>query len=52
MPLKFLTPKSRKRTLSKRRRISYKLSKKLEKYEKYMCTLGEEQGKEMQDVSI
>ena len=50
MPLKFLTPKTRKRTLTKRRRKTYKLEKKLKKYENYMCTLGEEQGKELHDV--
>ena len=50
MPLKFLTPKTRKRTLKKRRQKTYKLSKTLEKYQALSCSLNADQSSEMQNI--
>ena len=50
MPLKFLTPKTRKKTLKKRRQKTYKLAKKLEKYQNLTCPLNAEQSNEMRDI--
>ena len=49
MPLKYLTPEERKRTLKKRRQQLYKLSKKLEKYETLACTLNADQSKQLDE---
>ena len=50
MPLKFLTPKTRKKTLKKRRQKSYELAKKLEKFQSLTCPLSVDQGNEMRDI--
>ena len=48
--LRYLTPKSRRRTLRKKSAKVKKLSKKLEKYENYMCNLDSEQSSEMNAI--
>ena len=48
--LKFLTPKTRRRTLNKKSEKLKKVNKKLEKYESYMCRLDSQQGTEMKEV--
>ena len=45
--LKYLTPKSRRRTLQKKSQKHKKVHKRLEKYENYMCRLDSQQGVEM-----
>ena len=47
--LKFLTPKTRRRTLKKKSEKFKKVNKKLEKYESYMCRLDSQQGTEMKE---
>ena len=48
--LKYLTPKSRRRTLQKKLQKLKKVHKRLEKYESYMCRLDSQQGAEMNEV--
>ena len=48
--LKFMTPKTRRRTLNKKSERLRKVHKKLSKYENYVCPLDSQQGKEMKDV--
>ena len=48
--LKYLTPKTRRRTLQKKSQKLKKVHKRLEKYENYMCRLDSQQGAEMNEV--
>ena len=48
--LKFMTPKTRKRTLRKKSEKLKKVTKKFKKYENYMCRLDPQQGAEMNNI--
>lgn len=50
VPLTFLTPKTRRKTLTKRRVKFQRVSRKLAKYENFVCMLNQEQGQEMSDI--
>ena len=48
--LKYLTPKTRRRTLQKKTAKLRKQSKKLEKYDNFVCDLNIEQSEEMREI--